>query len=452
MSNALAIAAVTAVLRDLLNDGLVNANVSGSMGSAVTVTALPPDLIFTGTNSQQEGLNLFLYQVTPNPGWRNVGLPTRDAQGSRISSQPLALDLHYLLTAHSPEELHTEILLGYGMQLLHEMPVLTRRGIRTTLGTALPGTVLPPAFRALSGAALAEQVEQIKIAYQPMSAEEMFRLWSSFQAPYRPSTAYQATVVLIESDRVPKSPLPVLRPNLYVAPFRQPIIEQLLALDGLAQSFVPSSTLVIRGQQLQEERTRVKLGGLEITPEESNITSTQIRLPLLPLAERANGLKAGIQSVQVIHGLRLGTPADPHQGAESNLAAFILRPAIAVNLVDPVCTGSGEARRCAATVAIGFTPWVDKTQRVALLLDPLSTSPGEQRPAYRFAAPTDNGITAADQTRTAQIQFPVQGVMPGNYLVRVQVDGAESLPEVNLDPSSPSYNQYTGNPQLVFGP
>ena len=48
MSTALAIAGVTAVLRDLLNDGLVNRNISGVLGSSVTVTVLAPDRVVPG--------------------------------------------------------------------------------------------------------------------------------------------------------------------------------------------------------------------------------------------------------------------------------------------------------------------------------------------------------------------------------------------------------------------
>ena len=69
MSNALGIAAVTAVLRDLLNNGLIDASVGD-----VTVSAQAPDRIETD-NGDLTQLNLFLYQVTPNQGWRNVGLP-----------------------------------------------------------------------------------------------------------------------------------------------------------------------------------------------------------------------------------------------------------------------------------------------------------------------------------------------------------------------------------------
>ena len=73
MSNALAIAAVTAVLRDLLNNGVVQHDLSANVG-VVSVTSKPPDVINTGPNEAAQ-LNLYLYQVTPNQGWRNVGQP-----------------------------------------------------------------------------------------------------------------------------------------------------------------------------------------------------------------------------------------------------------------------------------------------------------------------------------------------------------------------------------------
>ncbi|MBO7942558.1 DUF4255 domain-containing protein, partial [Streptomyces sp. S9] len=90
MSNALAIAAVTATLKDLISDSLLGLDLS-SIGS-ITVTATPPDRITTGQTEPNQ-LNLFLYQVTPNSGWRNQTLPTRDGSGQRLRNAPLALDL-----------------------------------------------------------------------------------------------------------------------------------------------------------------------------------------------------------------------------------------------------------------------------------------------------------------------------------------------------------------------
>lgn len=212
MSTALAIAGVTAVLRDLLNDGLINHNVSGLLGSTVTVSALPPDRVVPVNGTERTQLNLFLHQVTFNTGWRNHALPSRDGSGmQRLSNPPLALDLHYLLSAYSAEELGSEILLGYAMQLLYEVPVLDRRAITTAL-TPSPSvdTTLPPALRALAECGLADQLEQIKLVPDPLSSEEMSKLWTAVQSHYRPSAAYVATVVLIESSKPTRSTLPVL--------------------------------------------------------------------------------------------------------------------------------------------------------------------------------------------------------------------------------------------------
>ena len=135
MSTALAIAGVTAVLRDLLNDGLVNRNISGVLGSSVTVSVLAPDRVVPSGGAETSQINLFLYGVSPNPGWRNEALPSRDGAGrARLTNPPLALDLHYLLSAYSGGDLHAEILLGYAMQLLHEMPVLTRGPVNPITG------------------------------------------------------------------------------------------------------------------------------------------------------------------------------------------------------------------------------------------------------------------------------------------------------------------------------
>jgi hypothetical protein len=131
VSSALAIASVTAVMKNLLDNGVINDDVATSVGT-VTVSALAPDLVPVDNNAASR-LNLFLYQVTPNPGWRNAGLPSRSGAGDRLSNPPLALDLHYFLTAYASRDLHAEILLGYGMQILHETPVLARQGIRRAL-------------------------------------------------------------------------------------------------------------------------------------------------------------------------------------------------------------------------------------------------------------------------------------------------------------------------------
>ncbi len=55
-----------------------------------------------------------------------MDLPTRDERGTLVTQPLLPLNLHYLLTAFGSQELHSEILLGYAMQVLHENPIVSR--------------------------------------------------------------------------------------------------------------------------------------------------------------------------------------------------------------------------------------------------------------------------------------------------------------------------------------
>lgn len=213
MSNALAIAGVTAVMRDLLNNGLIDHKITDAMGRKVDVSAIAPDLIKLDDPTFSPRLNIFLHQVTPNPGWRNVGLPVRDSDGRRVSAPPLALDLHYLVTSYGKGDLEAEVLLGYAAQLIHETPVFTRQAIRVALSPPSPpvtGGLLPTIYQALRASALADQVESLKITPIVMNGEEMSRLWSAMQARYRPTLPLQVSVVLIESQKPGRSALPVL--------------------------------------------------------------------------------------------------------------------------------------------------------------------------------------------------------------------------------------------------
>ena len=132
MSTALAIAGVTQLLRDLLNDGLVDNDVAASISSNVTVHARALDLLGTVTDDNSI-LNVFLYNVDPQPNLSNEILPTRDMLGARRNNTPLALDLYYLISAMSGQDLHSDILLGHAMQILHEHPGFDRTEIQIGL-------------------------------------------------------------------------------------------------------------------------------------------------------------------------------------------------------------------------------------------------------------------------------------------------------------------------------
>ena len=433
MSTALAIASVTAVLKDLLNNGLIDHDVGASVGEVI-VSTLPPDRIDALDAQKKSRLNLFMYQVTPNQGWRNVALPSRNSNGDRVSNPPLALDLHYLLTAYGAEELHSEILLGYGMQLLHETPVLTRDAIRRSLTPPSPvgsGGDLPPALAALFTSALAEQVEQIKIAPSALNTEEISRMWSAFQAKYRPTAVYQASVVLIQSRGSTRSALPVRTRTVKVVPFKQPIIQSVNSRATPAdpivsgQAILSGFQLVLVGFDLRGEETQVLIGGNLVPANQTEVTDTQIIASIPPATP------AGVNGVQVVHKTLLGSPPVPHRGVESNVAAFVLQPRIE-NIGTSNLQSSGSLR--SANVNLTVKPAIGDTQRVVLFLNqfmPIASPPPDVDlipDSYSFEAPTRRPLSppTSPPGPSENITIPIKGVKAGSYLVRIQVDGAES--------------------------
>lgn len=198
MNSAFSIASVTAVLKDLLDNRLIQQGVAGSMGD-ITVSALPPDRVPVGGNEQPQ-INLFLYRVVPNTTWRTSEL----APGSENGSSPIssmALDLHYLLTAYGQQDFEAEILLGQAVQLMHETPVLSAENIRTSLDPAgSSGAASMPSRAILQTSSLTETTEQIRIQPEFIDLDEASKLWSALQARYRPSVAYRVSLVEIRAS------------------------------------------------------------------------------------------------------------------------------------------------------------------------------------------------------------------------------------------------------------
>ncbi len=194
MNSALAIASMTSVLKSLLDNRLIQSAVTASVGE-VTVTALPPDRVTTGSDERSQ-INLFLYRMTPHVIWR-AGLSPLDAR-----SPALMLDLYYLVTAYGARDFEAEILLGYAMQLFLATPVITRAAIQDALAADLAGVGgAGSSSAALSPVALADQTAEITVSPEFLGSEEAARLWSALQAKYRPSVAYKVSAVTIEVDQ-----------------------------------------------------------------------------------------------------------------------------------------------------------------------------------------------------------------------------------------------------------
>jgi hypothetical protein len=436
MSNFLAIATVTTVLRQVLAEALTQ-DVPGSQ-----VNIAPP-LETTGDNSDPQ-TNLYLYQVMPNAHWRNADLASRRPNGDLVQRPVAALDLYFLLSFYGDEtRLEPQRMLGSVVRTLHTRPILSLEKIQQVLNDIL--TADPDHFLALSN--LGRAVEPIRFTPLPLSLEELTKLWSAFfKLTYALSAAYVASLVLIEGDETPQAVLPVRARNLKVVTFHQPQIDNVTAATGPGEPILASSTLLVHGQQLRgptDQNTRLLVNQVELTPTQVGPTLLGVALSALPVEAQ----RAGVQSVQVIHLLDLALvspPVPPPQVKRrylaSNVAAFVLQPKITVAVAnieaDPE-SGSGLQK---ADLTVNFTPQVGRGQLVTLFLNEFQTNPALTAHSYTFEAPSWDEQAGAAVNR---IVFPVRGLTPGAYLVRVQVDGAESTLDLN------SQGQYSG-PQVII--
>jgi hypothetical protein len=388
MSNTLAIAAVTATFKDLLGAVTQDTTLAGA-----TVTIKPPDQARKAADKGRQ-LNLFLYQVAPNPAWRNADLPFRNDGGAFSARPVLALNLHYLITAYGSEndDLDAQHLLAYAMSLVHDNSMLNRERINT---------VVTAAGAPLNASDLADQVELVKFTPQPLSYDDLFKLWSAFQTNYRLSTAYEASVVLIDRPHPVTVAPPVRKADLAVIPIALPVIE---SIDP--QITGPASTIVIRGQNLRAPGTTVRMNAATVTPVSSDMTATAIKLTLPPT------LSPGLTIVQVLRSVQLGEPPQPHEGFVSNAVPFLLTPVFAA------APPANVARNTDLTLTLKSP--VGPAQGTTLLLD-------DQPIPVVWPA----GATAS----STSIKFTIPASMsPGAYVLRVQIDGATS--DVTRDPIS----------------
>ena len=394
MSNFLAIATVTAALQQILQVPVKNAVGGANVGFN------RPD--GAGTGGAQ--VNLYLYEVTPNAAYRNADVPTRRSNGNVMQKPQAALDLHYLFTFQGDDsKLEPQRMLGAVVSTLQSQPLLSTQNIQAAATQ----------FGFLAGSQLDTQVERVKFTPEALSLDEFTKLWSAFfQVEYSLSAAYHASLVLIESDDTPQEGPPVAIRNVYALPFRMPTITQVISKAGTNLPILPTSTLIIKGMQFLAPLTLVRIGSMVVTP--ATVTDNAIILPV------PTGLAAGIQGLQVIQQLLIGTPSQPHSGFESNVATFVLHPVIVPTTAN------------AANISVSITPTAQQGQRATLLLNEATEPPPTVPSAYSFSL-----LPLASNAGT--LTFALSNVKAGGskYFVRVAVDGAES--PLDLDPSSPTF-------------
>lgn len=397
MSNSNAIAAVT--------DKLVS--IAKELGA--TATAMSPDVARAGEEGDQ--LNVCLYNTSIEPTWRNQDLPHGNS-GGQPRRPLLPLRLHYLVTAYGTKsvedgkpDVRAQSLLGRLMLRLHDKPEF--RESEFPAGSGIKNTVDP-----------------IRITYQPMTLDEMSKLWSSFQTAYRTSVAFEVGVLLIESDVAETTPLPVTQrgptntgwDSSSVFPARIDSI-------GFATDFQPGAQfgedITIRGENLVQPGTvSVTLQHvsdseeLDLTPKSLFDEKIEVTLP-----NAVSGLRAGVFLVRVTNMQE--SRDEPFRSAPYPIA---LLPKI----IPP--TGGLEVKDTLGvkTLSIDCKPPIRTGQKVQLLIG--------SRPV-----PID-ASALGDSTSTLTANLGEMKFEKGDHAARLVIDGVQSSlvdpdnPEVGIDP------------------
>lgn len=416
MSQPSAIAAVTETLRALI----------AAEGILSNVTALAPDQ--AGSPGDRR-VNLFLYHLGISPALRNQEFLWQSRGGGDSQAHPppftLPLQLHYLLTVHADDEVSAHEVLGPAMRVLHDHAQLTEQEIRGAAAAAGLNSDLHL------------QPEKVKVTPLNMSTDEMMKIWTAFQSPYRLSVGYEVSVVLIESARPSISPLPVLRRGaedhgpVALAGSSAPVITALLRSDGSSPftTGFAGSDVIIEGINLgATPRVRLRLASDVAAANATILTATRIaadqpgsstgiercRLALTAADLPAAGPLAlclevpdAVQPTEDVGSPPVTQPRWWH----SNEVGLSIAPRITGPVAD-VTPLAGEA-----VIILTIEPGARATQRAVLLLD------GLEHPVTL--------INAATATAT---EFTIAAPAAATYAVRLRLDGVD-LPELVKDPA-----------------
>jgi hypothetical protein len=424
VSNSLAIAAVTATLQTLIFNTVKDV----MAGSTVEVSNKPPSKVRQGQNTPNQ-LNWFLYQVEHSATWQNDPMPPDPA-----SRPPLGLTLYYLLSAYgeNDDDVKAHTLLGYAMSLLHDTPVLGPQLIRDTL----------------EGNDLYQQLERIRITRQPVGTEEMSKLWSTFQADYRVSVAYQVSVVLIESRRPTIAALPILQRGRRIDETRD---EGVVAVAGAIPPFPTIEAIVeirkdkdnkdvevelskgkpsvqvgakvrIKGHHLSGKKVAVRFSSPRLDtvppmpPETKEIQATGTETEVEVIIPDDNSMPAGIYTVAVV--VTVEKQASPDFSYEDSVVSNEVALGIAPQIQSPMPLNVNEVNN-SVTIILQCKPRVKPEQRVSLFLD-------------------DREVRAEKRNNLNDpLKFIAKPIEPGTYLVRMRVDGVDTHLVVMDDPHNP---------------
>jgi len=320
MSSYTAVAAVGVSLQRLLRDRLDVPATLPPGASVVVTVGNPPD----EPEAEDPIVNLFLYRVSSNGALSNQ-MPRGRGERNAYGRPPLALNLYYLVntygttTTAGSDTLQDEILahdlLGSAMRILNDYPILTPQ-IETSGGVQ----VLDPD--------LLDANEAVKITLDPLSLEDLSKVWTALNRPFRPSAAYEVSVVQIDSKLLTRNVLPVgpignaSGPKVYTVAGKAPTIDDLHAAQRTGAQIRAGETLVLEGSGFLGDETAVTIDGIDGVGQVTSAREDRLAVVILDDPR----LQPGLHSLRVSHGTMIGQPLRRRATFVSNTVAFALVP------------------------------------------------------------------------------------------------------------------------------
>jgi hypothetical protein len=233
--------------------------------------------------------------------------------------------------------------------------------------------------------------------------------------------------VLLESEDMYATALPVRSRNIRVETLRAPVVEAVVAATGDADPILDAATIEIRGRNFSgDDSVDVFVDDTKIPVPPAAVTDTKLTVAL-------PSLQAGIHGLVVRRELAMGTPPADHDGWQSTVAPFVLTPKIELVGGTYDITPSAQSSRVvngqtydSADLKIGFRPAVGADQQVSLMLNHLAPD-GR---SYTFDAKPGSAAGAT------QVTIRAVDVIPGPYLVRLQIETVQTP----LDPGPTAYS------------
>jgi hypothetical protein len=337
-----------------------------------------------------------------------------NAGGARLSNPPLAINLHYLVTAYGSNPFDAEILLAWAMQVFHSTPVVPRDTIQQALTDLVSVLPAPPEQSLISASTLANQVEHIRITPETLTTEEIYRLWTAFQTHYRPTTSYQVSVVVIQDTQSFASNLPVQRRSVLALPLISPLIESVAPAMAAA-----GQTLTLTGSNFLGDTaagTQVSFdGGVGVAAATVQGSCVRVAVP--------STLQAGTHTVRVLRSVTFPSSTAAHQGFSSNPVPFQLVPVIQLPATPPIQAQQGKP------LTLTLTPAVGVLQNAVVYIGDQAV-PVPSRPLSGPASSPQITVTVPDT------------IAVGAHPLRVEVDGAQSRLTLDTTTGSPTYGQW----------